>query len=82
MVRGLSTEFRRKQIRRIVLWSDNQRAIHLSRNSKYHLRTKHIDVSNHFIREQIDRRLMELKYLHTGEMPADGDRPSWARQIC
>ena len=71
-LRSLFTELMSEQIKPIVLWSDNQGAIHLSHNPEYHARTKHIDVSYHVIRERVEQRLMELKYLPTGEMPADG----------
>ena len=71
-LRGMFAELMGDQTKPIVLWSDNQGAIHLSHNPEYHARTKHIDVSYHVIRERVEQRLMELKYLPTGEMPADG----------
>ena len=71
-LRSLFTELMPEQIKPIVLWSDNQGAIHLSHNPEYHARTKHIDVSYHVIRERVEQRLIDLKYLPTGEMPADG----------
>jgi len=35
-----------------VLFEDNQSANELSKNPKFHSRTKHIDISYHFVREQ------------------------------
>ena len=35
----------------IKVHCDSQNAIHLSKNQVYHVRTKHIDISCHFIRE-------------------------------
>ena len=39
----------------ITIKCDSQSAIHLSKNSSYHERTKHIDVRLHFIRGVIER---------------------------
>ena len=36
--------------RKVVIYYDSQSAIHLSRNSVFHKRTKHIDVRLHFVR--------------------------------
>ena len=38
----------------LTISEDNQGAMKLSRNPKFHNRTKHIDVSFHFIREQVN----------------------------
>ena len=35
------------------IYEDNQGAIELSKNSKHHNRTKHIDISYHFVRERV-----------------------------
>ena len=39
---------------------DNQWAIHLSRNSMFHERTKHINVRYHFIRDIVESREIEV----------------------
>lgn len=38
-----------------TLYSDNQSAIHLSKNSIFHDRTKHINIKYHFIRDIISK---------------------------
>ena len=43
------------QGRSITVKCDSQSAIHLSKNSAYHERTKHIDVRLHFVRGVIER---------------------------
>ena len=43
----------------------------LSKNPKYHSRTKHIEVQYHYIRECVDKGLIELEHVPTGEMQAD-----------
>ena len=36
-----------------VIYEDNQGAIELSKNPKFHSRTKHIDIAFHFVREKV-----------------------------
>ena len=50
---------------------DNQGAIELSKNSKHHSRTKHIDTSFHFIRERVVSKEIEVAYCPSGDMIAD-----------
>ncbi len=54
-----------------TIFEDNQSAIQLSKNPKYHNRTKHIDVSFHFIREHVNSGTLSVKYCCTQEMIAD-----------
>ena len=37
-----------------ILYTDNQSALQLTKNSSFHTRTKHIDVKRHFVREVFD----------------------------
>ena len=55
----------------ILLKANNQGAIQLSNNNKFHARTKHIDVCYHFIREALENKLLEIKYVPTDENIAD-----------
>lgn len=50
---------------------NSQSAIALSKNSMYHSRTKHIDVRYHWIRDVIEKQLLELVKIHTNKNPAD-----------
>ncbi|GKA86671.1 hypothetical protein Tco_0808382 [Tanacetum coccineum] len=45
---------------RIPLYCDSQSAITISFNPVHHSRTKHINVRYHFIKEQIERGIIEL----------------------
>ena len=56
----------------IHLLLDNQSAIHLTENPKFHNRTKHIDVKYHFIRDCYSEGTITLSYIPTGDMLADG----------
>lgn len=44
-----------------VLYCDSQSAIHLSKNSTFHSRSKHIDVRYHWIRDVLDSKLLQLE---------------------
>ena len=54
-----------------IIKEDNQGAIALSKNPKYHPRTKHIDIKYHFIRDKIVKKELILDYCPTEEMLAD-----------
>ena len=53
------------------LYSDNQSAIHLTKNSAFHSRTKHIQLKYHFIRFVLDEELLKLEKIHSSQNPAD-----------
>ena len=50
---------------------DNQGAIALTKNPRYHARTKHIDIQYHFLGEDIESGSIQLTYYPTHEMVAD-----------
>ena len=54
-----------------TIFEDNQGAIELAKNPKFHNRTKHIDVSFHFIRQQVNLKAIAVKYCPTENMLAD-----------
>ena len=54
-----------------LLYSDNQSAITLTKDSNYHAHTKHIDIRYHFIRFTIDKGSICLLYCPTEDMVAD-----------
>ena len=50
-----------KQKESTVIYEDNQGAIQLSRNPKFHNRTKHIDIAFHFVREKVqDKSVLSI----------------------
>jgi hypothetical protein len=54
-----------------ILFSDNQSAIALTKDHRYHAQTKHIDVRNHFIHWVVKRGSLHLVYCPTADMVAD-----------
>ena len=54
-----------------VIFEDNQGCIALAKNPVSHDRTKHIDIRYHFIREQIEAKTIDVRYLPTEDMLAD-----------
>ena len=55
----------------LKVFEDNQGAIALSKNPKFHKRTKHIDIRYHFVREKVDDGQVLLEYCPTQGMLAD-----------
>ena len=50
---------------------DNQGCIRLSENQISSMRSKHIDVQHHFVRERVQRKEVKLEYCDTNSMIAD-----------
>jgi hypothetical protein len=50
---------------------DNQGAIAMSKDNKFHTRMKHIDILYHFIHEVIEDRKVSVIYVLTDDNPAD-----------
>lgn len=60
-----------EQQSRTIIECDNQGAIQIASNNGYSPRTKHIDIRFHYIREMIEKDLINLKYIRTDENIAD-----------
>ena len=69
-LKGLMKELGKEQ-EDCILFSNNQSAIHLSNNSVFHSRMKHIDIKYHFIRSLLEEDQLRLEKIHTKENPAD-----------
>jgi hypothetical protein len=53
------------------LYCDNQSAIAISQNDKFHNRTKHIDIRHHFIRDAIKNKEVILEWIESKDQQAD-----------
>jgi hypothetical protein len=57
---------------KLPLYTDNQGALQLAKNPIYHERTKHIAVKYHYIRDLINKRILDLIWVPTVDQKADG----------
>ncbi|GJY50741.1 hypothetical protein Tco_0441588 [Tanacetum coccineum] len=53
------------------MYCDNKSAIALCYNNVQHSRSKHIDIRFHFIKEQVENRVVELYFFNTEYQLAD-----------
>ena len=60
------------QLAATVIWADNQGAIAMAKNPKFHARCKHIATQHHFVREKVESGEIDLQYVCTKEQIADG----------
>ena len=61
-----------KDINKVQMLGDNQGAIALTKNPHLHERSKHIDICYHFIRDLVEQGKLDIAYVPTTEMVADG----------
>jgi len=54
-----------------TIWEDNQPCISLSKDPSNHQKSKHFDVTYHFLRERVQMKQVELVYVPTTEQVAD-----------
>jgi hypothetical protein len=55
-----------------IIYCDNQGAISLAKDPRFHARTKHIAIQHHWVREQIADEKIQLEYVSTARQVADG----------
>lgn len=65
--------------RTVQMYGDNQGALALVKNPHLHERSKHIDISYHFIRDLAEKKSLEITYIPTADMIADGMTKPLAR---
>ena len=54
-----------------IIYEDNEGAIFLAKNQQVGMRTKHIDIKYHFIRELIGRNFLDIRYVRSEDNYAD-----------
>ena len=55
----------------MCVFYDNTIAINLSKNLVQHLKSKHIEIRYHFIRNLVEDKVVCLEFLHTNNQKAD-----------
>ncbi len=58
-------------VRTLTVMGDNQGAIALAKDNKFHSRTKHIDLRYHFVREAVEQGKISMKYLPSSDNITD-----------
>ena len=53
------------------IYVDNSAALQITRNPVQHLKTKHIEIKYHFIRDCFEKRLIDVVKVHTDDQRAD-----------
>ena len=61
----------RQTVSTVTIWADNQGAVKLLKNPITSLRSKHIDVIYHFMRERVARKEVAFEYVKTERMLTD-----------
>lgn len=51
---------------------ENQRTIAIAKNGGYNPRIKHIDIRHHYIRDALERKIINLKYIESENQLTDG----------
>jgi hypothetical protein len=70
-LQALITELYECIISPIPIYCDNQGAVALTSNSKFHARTKHIDLRFHVVRSLVKNGIIDIQYCPTEENIAD-----------
>lgn len=65
--------------RTVQMFGDNQGALALVKNPYLHERSKHIDICYHFIRDLAENNKLQVHYIPTSQMVADGMTKPLAR---
>ena len=51
-----------------ILYCDNKSAIQLAQNPIHHSRSKHFDMKYHFIRDMVEKKIVELRHPTLGKL--------------
>jgi hypothetical protein len=54
-----------------LIHCDNQSCVKLTKNPLFHDRYKHIEIKYHYIRDMVQRGVVELQYISTDEQIAN-----------
>lgn len=71
-VQNMLTELGIRHSPAASLWCDNLGATYLSANPIFHARTKHIEIDYHFVRERVANKLLNIRFVPTGDQVPDG----------
>jgi kynurenine formamidase len=55
----------------MIIYENNQDVIAQIKNFQFHLKTKHIDIQTHFVREKMSENAIQFEYVFTNQMIID-----------
>jgi hypothetical protein len=55
----------------LTIFSDNQATVSIAHHLDHHARTKHIDITHHFLRDLVQNGMLNLVYINTQVNLAD-----------
>jgi hypothetical protein len=61
-----------KSTKNVKIYGDNQFSLSLTENAEFHARTKHIAVKYHYLREEVQRGVVNFWYFSTNDLKVDG----------
>ena len=70
-LRRLMEELNQDVTNPTIIFDDSQSATALAKNPQFHRKTKHIDIRYHFIRDQVEKGFVTIKYCASADMLAD-----------
>lgn len=70
-LKSLAQSINIKVTKPIIIYEDNNGCISIASNPTSHKRSKHIDIKYHFSREQVEKNVIKLEHVSTGNQLAD-----------
>ena len=67
----LQNDLNEASVKSTLIYEDNQSTICMAKNPQYYGRAKHIDIKFHYIREQVEKKAIQLEYYESKNMVTD-----------
>jgi hypothetical protein len=70
-LRKLLSDFLSSELAPIVIHCDNQSCIKLTKNPVFHDKSKHIEMRYHYVRDMVQKNVLNIQYVPTVEQTTD-----------